>query len=335
MPDPYEALDRLMCLDLAGRGIGRLYDAARTRLGTPLSRAAAECFSRVPPGSFVLIGTGWLTRGWVSTRLAENDGPPGAATVARALWLARDVTPVVVAEDSILAALAPVFRASGLSVLTLEEARRTRLPGGKTAAVVLEGFPTDDAEAGRAADRLLDDIQPALCFATERASRARSGVYHNARGVDIGAGQARVDLLFEAAALRGIPTIGVGDGGNEIGMGLIADTVASSVRFGDRCACGCGSGVGASTATDILVAANCGNWGCYAAVAAFAIAERDPRLLHTPEREDQLLRAATSAGLLNSPRGTVDPNVDDIPLSTHLAMVELMREVAVRAIAQG
>jgi hypothetical protein len=324
-----------MCLDLADRGIDRLYAAARVKTGTTLSGAAAAYFSRVPPGSFVLIGTGWLTREWVSPRLAENDGPPGAAAVARALWLARDVTPVVVAEDSILSALAPVFRASGLSVLTLEEARRTKLPGGKTAAVVLEGFPTDDAEAERAADRLLDDIQPTLCFATERASRAKSGVYHNARGVDISAGQARIDLLFEVAMLRGIPTIGVGDGGNEIGMGSIADAVASTVRFGEQCACSCGSGVGARTATDVLVTANCSNWGCYATVAAFAIAERDPRLLHTPEREGQLLQAATSAGLLNSPRGTVDPNVDDIPLATHQAIVELMREVAVRAIAQG
>ena len=61
----------------------------------------------------------------------------------------------------------------------------------------------------------------------------------------------------------------------------------------------------------------------------------DPDLLHTGEREASLLRAGVAAGLLNSPRGTVDPNVDDIPLATHVALVELIHELAVRAIRRG
>src|SRR5437867_6406581 len=126
-------------------------------------------------------------------------------------------------------------------------------------------FPTDDDRAAAAAEGLLDQLQPSLCFATERASRAVSGVYHNARGVDISAGCARIDLLFEAATTRGIPTIGVGDGGNEIGMGMIPEAVRR-LRYGDRCQCGCGAGIGARTATDVLIPAGCSNWGCYAAI---------------------------------------------------------------------
>src|SRR4029079_18159953 len=134
-------------------------------------------------------------------------------------------------------------------VLDLDEARRLSRPGGKTTAVVLLPFPDEDGPAEAEAEHLLRELRPALCFATERASRGRSGVYHNARGVDIGAGVARVDLLFEAAARRAIPTIGVGDGGNEIGMGLVPEAVRSLVRYGDRCQCGCGGGIGARTAT--------------------------------------------------------------------------------------
>src|SRR5581483_6080455 len=191
----------------------------------PLSSAAGERLAAVPRRGTVLIATGWLSRGWVSPRLADSDGPPGAAALAWALAWGLDALPVVVCEASLLPILEPVFRAAGPSVLTLDEARRTALPGGKTPAVVLLPFPTTDDEAQRAAEQLLDELQPALCFSTERPGRASSGVYHNARGVDIGSGVARVDLLFEAAARRGIPSIGVGDGGNELGMGLVAETV--------------------------------------------------------------------------------------------------------------
>jgi hypothetical protein len=156
-------------------------------------------------------------------------------------------------------------------------------------------------------------------------------VYHNARGVEIGAGVARVDLLFEAAGRRGIPSIGVGDGGNELGMGLIPEAVRA-VPYGAQCQCGCGSGIGARTGCDLLLPAACSNWGCYAAVAALAVQLKNPELLHTPAQEELLLRTGVAAGLLNSPRGTVDPNADNIPLSSHLAMVELLREAALRAI---
>ncbi len=326
-----EALDRLVTLDLSGRGIEGLYQAAREKVGGRLAWAAGERLAAVPSRSFVIIGTGWLSRGWVSPRLGDSDGPPGAAALARALAYGLDVIPVLLTEESLLPAVEPVLRMAGPSILDLEEARRTWLPGGKTPALVLRAFPTDDAEAGPAAERLLDMLQPSLCFATERASRAESGVYHNARGVDISADCARVDLLFEAAARRGVLTIGVGDGGNEIGMGLIPEAVRQ-VRYGDRCNCGCGAGIGARTATDILIPAGCSNWGCYAVVAALAIQLENTALLHTAAQEEALLRAGVTAGLLNSPSGTVDPNADDIPLPTHLAMTELLHELGVRAI---
>ena len=328
-----EALDRLMTLDLNDRGIERLYAAALAGRDEPLSWAAGRLLAQVPPRSFVLIGTGWLSRGWVSPRLGDSDGPAGAAVVARALAFGRGAIPVILTEASLLPAIEPVVRCAGPSILTLEEARLTALPGGSTPGLVLLDFPTDDVEAEPAATRLLDELRPTLCFATERASRSSSGVYHNARGVDIGAGVARIDLLFEQARERGIATIGVGDGGNEIGMGAIPEAV-SAVRYGDRCQCGCGSGIGARTATDVLLPAGCSNWGCYAAVAAMAIQLEDPSLLHVPEREELLLSAGVASGLLNSPRGTVDPNVDDIPRATHLAVVELMAELARRAISR-
>lgn len=52
--------------------------------------------------------------------------------------------------------------------------------------------------------------------------------------------------------------------------------------------------------------------------------------MHTAEFEERLLRRGVDVGLINSPRGTVDPNVDAISLDTHKAMVTLIGEMAER-----
>jgi hypothetical protein len=325
-----EQIDRLVNLDLGGRGVEGLYTAARERVGKPLSLAAAEKLASIAPGSLVLITTGSVSRAWISPAVAENDGPPGAAVIARALALALDVIPVVVAEEALLPPISAIFRVSGMSTVSLDEARRTRLPGGKLMVSVMRPYPVEDLAGHAAAGPLLDETQPALVFSTERVGRNSQGIYHNMRGVDFGLGRARVDLLFEEATSRGVPSVAVGDGGNEIGMGLIPDAVRRFVRFGDRCACGCGGGLGAVTPADVLMTAACSNWGCYAIVACLASLLGRADLLHSAELEDTLLRRSVDVGLINSVEGRIDPNVDGIPLASHKAVVELLGELSRR-----
>lgn len=280
----------------------------------------------------MLVTTGQASRAWISTDVAENDGPAGTAVLARALVLGLDVIPVLLAEEVLLPAVGGIFRSAGMALVTLDQARRTAMPGGRLSVCVPRAYPTDD-EAGRVqAAPLLDELQAALLFSAERSGRNDRGIYHNARGVDYGAGKARIDFVFEEAIRRGIPTVAVGDGGNEIGMGAVAGAAREHVRYGDRCACGCGGGIGAATGYDVLVTAACSNWGCYAIVACLAVLLRNRELLHTPELEEALLRRGVDLGLINSPQGRVNPNVDAIPLSTHKAVVELLREIASRAI---
>ena len=53
-------------------------------------------------------------------------------------------------------------------------------------------------------------------IAIEREGITPRGTYHNMLGQDYSEGRARIDYLVEEAGKRHIPTIGVGDGGNEI-----------------------------------------------------------------------------------------------------------------------
>jgi hypothetical protein len=327
-----EQMDRLLNLDLAGRGVDHLYQAARERAGKALVLAAAERLAQVPRRSVVIITTGSASRAWVSPAIAENDGPAGAAVVARALALAFEVIPVCLIEHRLIQPVGEIFKAAGLNVVTLEEARRAAMPGGTTPVVVMRDYPEDDVEGKRLASVVLDELQPSLVFSTERAGRNVQGIYHNARGVDYGMGRARVDYLFDEALRRGISSVAVGDGGNEIGMGLISDVVSRYVSFGDRCACGCGAGIGAATSTDVLVTAACSNWGCYGIVACLAGLLANTDLLHTPDQEELLLRRGVDVGLINATNGRIEPNPDGIPMSSHKAIVELLREMAVRRI---
>jgi hypothetical protein len=59
------------------------------------------------------------------------------------------------------------------------------------------------------------------------------GTYHNMFGQDYSEGRARIDYLVEEAGERRILTIGIGDGGNEIGMGAIAEAVRKHVPHGE------------------------------------------------------------------------------------------------------
>ena len=287
-----DRIDRLVNIDFGGRNSEFLYHAARELHGRPLVLAAAESLAAVPHGATVLMTTGSVSRAWITSAVGENDGPAGAAAIARALVLGLGVTSVVYAEERLLDAIGAIFRAAGMSIVSMDEARKVTQLGGGLACVVLRSYPVTDEEGSREAIGVLNEVKPALLFSTERAGRNVKGIYHSATGRDFGKGRSRIDYVFDEGHRRGIPSIGVGDGGNEIGMGLISEAVARYIPYGATCQCGCGGGIAATTKTDILVTSACSNWGCYGIAASLAGLLRNPSLLHTASREQRLLTAA-------------------------------------------
>jgi hypothetical protein len=324
---PYDhRLDQLISLDIGGRGVEHLYQMARSITGQPLVGAAADALLAAPEGSTVIVTTGSVSRAWLSPEIGENDGPAGLAAVVRALVLARNVTCVVLIEETLRRPMEAILTSAGLTVLSYEQTRKA-CKDKSLAAVCVQGFAVTDEEAVMAAPRLLDELKPALLFSTERVGRNRNGIYYSMRGIDYGMERARIDFVFDEAMRHRIPTVAVGDGGNEIGMGLVNEAVQGHVKFGSEGSCGCGGGIGAVTSADVLVTAACSNWGCYAITAAMAIRTGDARLIHTPEMEGQLLRRGVDVGLINSVVGITDANVDGIPLSSHLALAEMITAI--------
>lgn len=313
-----ERLDKLVSLDIGGRGVEHLYAAARARQGGSLVGAAAEALLTVPDGATIFVTTGSVSRAWISTEIGENDGPAGAAIVIRALSIAKRVHCVLLAEETLLPGMKAILTSAGVTVLPYEQAQ-IACKDGSLAVCSLLPFTTKDEDAQTEAKTLLSRYKPSLFFSTERVGRARDGVYYSMRAIDYGMGRARIDILFDEALAHGIPTVAVGDGGNEIGMGAITQAVTDHVKFGAT--------IAAVTPADVLVTAACSNWGCNAIAAAIAARRKDARLLNPPELERQLLMRGVDIGLINSVQNVVDANVDGMHMDVHVAFAEMLRAV--------
>ena len=101
-------------------------------------------------------------------------------------------------------------------------------------------------------------------------------------------------------------TIGVGDGGNEIGMGRVADyAISGVVAHGESIAC--------TVAADQLVVAGTSNWGAHAlvcAMRALGCPQVEPYL--EPDWHRAVLDAIVAAGGLDGVHMTNVPTVDGL-----------------------
>jgi hypothetical protein len=132
--------------------------------------------------------------------------------------------------------------------------------------------------------------------------------------------------LVEEAGSRGIPTIGVGDGGNEIGMGGISEAVHKFVPHGEVLC--------AKTVTDILLPAGVSNWGCYAIQAALALLTGKQQIVHSAAMEKRLIEAAADAGLVDGNTGKCEATVDALPIEVHMGIAELMAAAVQRGLKE-
>jgi hypothetical protein len=99
--------------------------------------------------------------------------------------------------------------------------------------------------------------------AIERCGPASDGVPRNMRRMDISAYVTPLDRLFSAGPWR---TVGIGDGGNELGMGSVAG-LAGLVPGGEAVAC--------VVKADALVTAGVSHWGAYGLLAALTLLRPD------------------------------------------------------------
>ena len=144
--------------------------------------------------------------------------------------------------------------------------------------------------------------------AVEHAGRAIDGRSYSMRGRDITAETRTIDCDFLKAPRHGLVTIGIGDGGNEIGMGKIPhETIVKNIPNGDLIHC--------RVPTDHLIVAGVSNWGAYALAAGlFVLLDRKPPAgLFDPDRELSILEAMVRDGpLVDGVTGRQTATVDGL-----------------------
>lgn len=316
-----ERIDRLMTVEMrplhGGLPAGfvvPMYEACRAHHGEPLSSLAARKLGEVlSKGDTVFIATGAGTAPKLPQ--GETDGPVGAAALARALIFAYGVRVVLVTEE---AHAAPVRAVAAVINDDL----------GRAGTVSTVCFELGLLPGREKAEDLMNEYRPAAVLFVERDGPNKEGFFHGVRGdcrnpEDVG----HVYLLADVARERGVLTVGVGDGGNEVGFGAVRDAIAAVHPLGAKSLAGHASGVVTVTATDVVVSASVSNWGAYGIAAAIAAREKDLDVLHTPSLEHRMIEATVAAGARDGATSRVEVAVDGINWEGHTAFVEMLRSI--------
>lgn len=289
--DFYSQLHALLCEDATGRGLAAAAPAPDFDAVTRTLRSARRA----------VILTGFPVDCGPEGVRGETDGPGGSAELARAL------------------------EAAGCAVTLLTDG--VSFPLVSAAAECLEltaevvCLPAEDTEAfGR---RLMTRLQPTHFIALERPGKAADGHFYNMRGRIIDDMVTDSDFLLPLAREMGAVTIGVGDGGNELGMGSLRSMIAARTPLPVEYA--------AAQEADLALTSGVSNWWGWGASALLSRAVGH-WLLPSPAEEFQVLSAVVAAGGVDGCTHAAELTVDAQPLASHQALLRRIAD-ALRAAA--
>ena len=301
---PYENIDHLITTEMRPHNmvqgiVPQLYNTVRGT-GDPLTYRAARALTERPRSRIALI-TGIPLPGHLPK--GEIDGPVGTVALALALSRLGYRAEVLVPDElaSVIGVMQPVVDVSAPVVSTT----------GLTSGQVSQWIQRYDG-----------------AITVEKLGRNRKGVRHSIMGTPIPPSDEPVDDLVEGLTQEGKLTIGIGDGGNEMGFGKIFHLAREIVPRGAACGCPCGDGIVTSTATQHLLPAAVSNFGAYGLVSALSVLHERQDLLPDGQTVVRTIEAGVREGCFDGAR--VDPTFigdDGIPGTAIAAVVTLLRTV--------
>jgi hypothetical protein len=168
-------------------------------------------------------------------------------------------------------------------------------------------MPGDGGDDGYGAE-LLDELKADCLISIESCGRGEDGTYRNMHGLDITDAVVHLDSLFLHAEAAGLLTIGVGDGGNEIGFGNIDHPAAA--------AC--------DVRTSHLIVTTVSNWGVYGLMAQLSRLA-DENLLPEVNEEQALIERLVDYGAVDGCSGEAVPTVDGLEMGLYLSVLNELR----------
>ena len=172
----------------------------------------------------ILIGTGFPV-----DDTFETDGPVGAIALYDTLKY-LGASPVIVCGDPLARVISDDYEVHQISVGDINKGRHEAIAA-------------------------LEKWNPGVVLSIERPGLTAGGFYANMRGEDISARCACFDYFLKEATC---PTIAIGDGGNEIGMGKVNEALSALPITPSVTTC------------DELLVADVSNWGAHGLIALLA-----------------------------------------------------------------
>jgi len=289
---------------------------------------ACQSLAQTPQASVAIVTGVFIPHG--QPPCGETDGPLGAILLARALThlgirvvLASDAFCLPALEAGLVAsklveavpvvALPSVEKARDLSSSEYWQTFREQ-SGPISHLIALERVgPSHTADSIQAQNGNAADARARYLA---EAPAEHHDCCHTMRGRNITMYTSPAHRLFEEAGRQTprIATVGIGDGGNEIGMGKIPwDVIRRNIPNGGRVAC--------RVATDHLIVCGVSNWGAYGLAAGVRLlrgAAPDSELFDL-ERERSILRMMVEGGpLVDGISGRPELSVDGFPFERYV-----------------
>lgn len=225
-----------------------------------------------------------------AAKAAETDGPGGAAIIARAFMeqgKEAEIWTDLLCVDAIRACASEI------------------------------GFPPEKVKVPDSC-KVLDTYSPDGVIFIERLGRAADGKYYNMHKNDISHWTPSLDTLAFASARRGIVTIGIGDGGNEVGMGNFLSELYELLPEYKTCL--------SVVRTDIAIPVDVSNWGGYALVAALSYVWGVWRG-HRDGDESAMLETLRRYGVVDGINMNAGLSVDGFPLAVQESVVSQLHDI--------
>jgi hypothetical protein len=316
-----KALDSIRALiqeDVNQRGLGADPTGNLITACSDDFRQACASLARHPQPTLAIVTGFFIPTG--QPACGETDGPLGAVFLARALH-PLGISVIIATDDFCAKAIHAGLNLSGLRkdvpVVVLpsaDEAARINLSeyrrffqdraGPYTHLLAIERVgPSHTLKSlqeqnatEQALQTFIDSVPP------DHQDRC-----HTMRGRDITTTMSPAQRLFEDVE-TGVTTIGIGDGGNEIGMGKVPwDVIRRNIPGGCLVAC--------RVRTHHLIVSGISNWGGYGLAAGVRLlrgAPPDPGLFN-PEKEFEILECMVEDGpLVDGVSGLTAPTVDGL-----------------------
>jgi hypothetical protein len=290
---PYDNIEHLVTTEFRYKTkrqgfIRTLYEVERGHKN-PLTYDITHALKAHPPARVAIV-TGIVFRPHLPK--GEVDGTCGAAALARALEMVGHQVDILVETE-------------------MENIMRALIKRVSLKANLVSTSNRSSAEVRAWADRY--DIAVTI----EKLGRNHAGIRHSTGATPLPPGDSYIDDLILEMNARNKMTIGIGDGGNEIGFGKIHDHVQQLIAFGDT--------IPTVTPTRYLLPANVSNIGAYALTAAMALTFGNSKLLLDGATIGQMIKDAIAEGALDG--GTANPNFygdDGIPGEVIEKIVDLL-----------